>query len=247
MTMQSVSTSFDILIFGIFPYVALAVFLVGSLIRFDHGQYTWRSQSSQLLRRKQLRWGSNLFHIGILALFFGHLFGLLGPKFMFESVGISMAFKQMMAIVFGGVFGLVCLVGLVMLLHRRMVEPRIRATTGPMDMFILWLLLVQLLLGLATIPFSVGHRDGALMVQMALWAQFILTFRPEAAAHLVDVPWIYRMHIFLGLVMFLVFPFTRLVHVWSAPIWFLFRPWQVVRTRKQTPTPRPQRPVLPAE
>jgi nitrate reductase gamma subunit len=237
-----------ILAFGIYPYIALAVFLVGSVVRFDYGQYTWRSQSSQLLRRRQLRWGSNLFHIGILLLFFGHLFGLLGPKWLYEGMGVSMPVKQMTAIVFGGAFGVVCLVGIVLLLHRRLTDPRIRATSSTMDIFVLLLIFVQLVLGLATIPFSVGHRDGALMVQMAEWAQYILTFRPEAAARLADVGWIYKLHIFLGLTLFLIFPFTRLVHVWSAPIGYLLRPYQVMRTRHRQPLVRqPPKPAVPAE
>jgi nitrate reductase gamma subunit len=227
------------LAFGIFPYIALAVFVIGSIIRFDYGQYTWRSGSSQMLRQRQFRIGSNLFHVGILLLFFGHLFGLLTPTWAYGWL-MSSATKQMLAIVAGGLFGIVCLVGLVMLVHRRLVDPRIRATSAPMDVFILLLLLVQLLLGLLTIPWSLAHPDGSKMVLMSSWAQHILTFRGGAAAFLTDVAWVYKLHILLGLVMFLVFPFTRLVHIWSAPIWYIWRPYQVVRTRRR-------RPVVPAE
>ena len=114
-------------LFGYYPYVCLVVFLLGSLIRFDRDQYTWKSDSSQLLRRAQLRWGSNLFHIGILGIFFGHLFGLLTPLAIWHALGVSAQAKQMLAIVAGGIFGAVMLVGLLLLIHRRMTEPRVRS------------------------------------------------------------------------------------------------------------------------
>ena len=116
-------------LFGIYPYVALVVFFAGSLLRFDRDQYTWKSDSSQLLRAGQLRWGSNLFHLGILGIFFGHLFGLLTPLAVWHFLGVSAPAKQLLAVVAGGIAGIACLVGLVLLLHRRLTEPRIRATT----------------------------------------------------------------------------------------------------------------------
>src|SRR6478736_8671907 len=113
------STWLNSALFGWYPYVALTVFLLGSLLRFDHSQYTWRSGSSQLLRRRQLLWGSNLFHVGILAIFAGHFVGLLTPIAVFDMLGISHGFKQLMAIWVGGVAGMVCLVGIGLLTHRR--------------------------------------------------------------------------------------------------------------------------------
>ncbi len=224
------------LLFGLYPYLAIAVFLLGSLLRFDHGQYGWRSGSSQLLRRRQLMLGSNLFHIGILLLFLGHFFGMLTPPAVYHGLGLSTGAKQMLAIVAGGVFGLMCFVGMTLLIHRRLFDPRIRKTSSGADIFILLLLYVQLILGLATIPFSLQHSDGSTMLALADWAQRIVTFRPGAAAAVADVAGVYRAHIFLGLTMFLVFPFTRLVHVWSAPIWYLGRRgYQIVRARRQAP------------
>ncbi|HYR00973.1 MAG TPA: respiratory nitrate reductase subunit gamma, partial [Casimicrobiaceae bacterium] len=150
----------DTFLFGIYPYLALAVFFVGSLVRFDRDQYTWKSDSSQLLRAGQLRWGSNLFHIGILGIFFGHLVGLLTPLPVWHALNVEPGAKQMLAIVAGGIAGLVCLVGLVLLLQRRLGEPRIRATTRTMDIVVLLLLLAQLLLGLFSITVSARHLDG---------------------------------------------------------------------------------------
>ena len=217
------------LVFGFYPYIALAVFVVGSIVRFDHGQYTWRSGSSQLLRAKALRWGSNLFHVGILLLFVGHLFGLLTPPAVYHALGLSSSAKQILAMAAGGLFGLVCFAGLTILVWRRLYDPRIRATSTPMDIFILLLIHVQLILGLATIPLSMHHLDGNNMVLLGEWAQRIVTFQDGAAAQIADVHWIFKLHIFLGLTMFLVFPFSRLVHIWSAPVWYVGRRYQVVR------------------
>ncbi len=219
------------LVFGYYPYLALSVFLLGSLIRFDREQFTWRSGSSQMLRTKNMRLASNLFHIGILLLFFGHLFGLLTPQWLYHGIGISTSAKQLIAVIAGGIFGLVCFVGLSMLLYRRLFDARIRATSSGADHFILVLLYVQLLLGLATLPLSITHLDGANMVALGNWAQHIVTFQAGAAAYVLDTHWIFKAHIVLGLTMFLVFPFTRLVHVWSAPVWYLGRSYQVVRRR----------------
>ncbi len=219
-------------LFGIYPYIALTVFLLGSLIRFDREQYTWKSDSSQLLRSGQLRLGSNLFHIGVLFLFFGHFVGMLTPHFVYEPF-MSSGAKQILAMVSGGIAGVLALVGLSLLLHRRLAEPRIRATSKPSDILILLLLWLQLALGLATIPLSAQHLDGSMMIRLAEWAQHIVTFRSGAVEMLAGAGWIFKMHLFLGMTIFLVFPFTRLVHVWSgfAATTYAARAWQLVRPR----------------
>jgi nitrate reductase gamma subunit len=225
--------SFEQFLFGIYPYVALTVFFAGSLLRFDRDQYTWKSDSSQLLRAGQLRWGSNLFHLGILGIFFGHLFGLLTPLAVWHVLGVTPAAKQMLAVVAGGLAGAVCLVGLVLLVHRRLTEPRIRATSQPMDIVVLLLLLAQLLLGLVSITASLQHRDGEEMIKLMMWAQHIVTFRGDAAGFVVDAAPVFKLHLVLGMTIFLIFPFTRLVHVWSgfAAVGYLARAYQVVRSR----------------
>lgn len=219
------------LLFGYYPYVAGAVFLLGSLIRFDRDQYTWRSGSSQLLRAKNMRVASNLFHVGILMLFVGHFAGLLTPPAVYHALGLSTSGKQLLAVVAGGIFGAMTLVGLTMLVHRRMVDPRIRANSSKSDVFILWLLFAQLVLGLFTLPVSLAHSDGSTMLLLAEWAQRIMTFRGGAADLVVDVNILFKLHLFLGITIFLVFPFTRLVHIWSAPVWYIRRRYQVVRQR----------------
>jgi nitrate reductase gamma subunit len=220
-------------VFGYYPYIALAVLAIGSILRFDREQYTWRTGSSQLLRRKQLVLGSVLFHLGILAIFAGHFVGLLTPLAVWETLGVTHGAKQMLAIIAGGVAGVFCLIGGLLLLHRRLFDPRIRANSSFGDTAILAILLVQLCLGLATISISLEHRDGEEMVKFMHWAQGIFTFQPGAADYVADAHWIFKAHLTLGLTILLVFPFTRLVHMLSAPIWYLNRRgWQIVRSKK---------------
>ncbi|MEO6972795.1 MAG: respiratory nitrate reductase subunit gamma [Rhodoferax sp.] len=223
----------DTFLFGYYPYICLTVFLLGSLLRFDRDQYTWKSDSSQLLRCGQLRWGSNLFHIGVLFLFFGHFVGMLTPPAVYEHF-ISPGSKQLLAMVSGGIAGVLGFIGLTILLHRRLTDPRIRVTSKISDITIVVLLWLQLALGLATIPFSAQHLDGSMMELLAEWAQRIVTFRTGAVELLANAGWVFKVHMFLGMTIFLIFPFTRLVHVWSgfASITYLFRPYQVVRSRR---------------
>jgi len=223
-------------LFGYYPYVCLVVFFVGSLIRFDREQYTWTSDSSQLLRQGQLRWGSNLFHIGILGIFGGHFTGFLTPIAVWHALGVSPAEKQMTAMVAGGIFGIMCATGLAMLLARRLSDPRIRTTSKPMDIIVLVLLFAQVILGLGGIPVSAQHPDGSEMLKFMEWAQRIWTFRGGAADLVANVSIVFKLHIVLGLTVFLVFPFTRLVHIWSgfASVFYLLRPYQLMRRRGGT-------------
>lgn len=220
-------------VFGIYPYICLTVFFVGSLIRFDRDQYTWKSDSSQMLRMGQLRWGSNLFHVGILFLFFGHFVGMLTPHAVYD-IFISAGTKQLLAMIAGGIAGVAALVGVVLLLQRRLSEPRIRINSKTSDIVLLWLFLVQLVLGVATVPISGQHLDGSVMMLLAGWGQHILTFRGGAAEMIVGVSWVFKLHLFLGMTIFLIFPFTRLVHIWSgfASLAYVARPFQLVRSRR---------------
>lgn len=226
-------TYFDVFAFQIYPYIAMVVFFIGSWIRFDHSMYTWRSGSSQLLSSRGMRLGSNLFHVGILVVLGGHVVGLLTPHSVY-SVFISTEHKQLLAIVVGGVFGLMCLVGMVILMWRHLFNPRIRATDSARNVLILALLMAQLLLGLYTIRLSAQHMDGSVMVVLAEWAQRVATFRGGVAELMAPVHWVYKAHIVLGLTLFMLTPFTRLVHIWSIPISYLWRPYQVVRRRQPT-------------
>jgi nitrate reductase gamma subunit len=217
--------------FGIYPYIAITVFFVGSLLRYDRDQYTWKASSSQLLSKKDMRLGSNLFHIGIIMLFFGHLMGLLTPHWAYHFL-MTAGQKQMLAMTAGGIFGVICLIGMILLIRRRMLDARIKATSQPTDLPILLILFVQLVLGLLTIPASAQHPDGSSMLALASWAQHLVTFQGDAASFVANEALIFKLHLVLGLTIFLVFPFTRLVHVWSAPVQYLARSgYQIVRKR----------------
>jgi nitrate reductase gamma subunit len=227
-------------LFGIYPYIALSVLLIGSIARYERDPFTWKTASSQLLRRRQLIIGSVLFHVGVLVIFFGHLVGLLTPIAVFDALGISHGAKQVLAVTAGGIAGIMALIGGAMLMHRRWVDPRIRRTSSFADIAILLLLLAQLVLGLGTIFVSLQHLDGHEMTKFMAWAQRILTFRAGAAEQIADAALVFKLHIVLGLTIFLVFPFTRLVHIASgffAPLRYLFlrSGYQLVRSRRRRP------------
>jgi len=229
------------ILFGVYPYIAIAVLVIGSVIRFDREPYTWRTGSSQLLRRRQLATGSVLFHLGVLAIFGGHFVGLLTPVWVWDMLGVAHSAKQMLAMIAGGLAGLLALAGGSLLLHRRLFDPRIRKTSSFGDTAILIVLMLQLLLGLSTIPISFQHRDGAEMLKFMNWAQGVFTFRPRVADFVADTQFVFKAHLTLGMTILLVFPFTRLVHMLSAPVWYLNRRgWQLVRTRRALPR-KPER------
>ena len=218
-------------LFQIFPYIAIAAFLLGCLLRFDRDPYSWRTKSSQLLRRRQLIIGSVLFHLGVLTILAGHFVGLLTPIQIFDALGVSHGAKQILAMTAGGIAGAFCLAGLCILLHRRLFDARIRNNSSFADIAVLVLLLAQLLLGLLTIPVSMHHLDGHEMVKFMNWAQHIVTFRGGAHEFVADVALVFKLHITLGLFLLLIFPFTRLVHALSAPVGYVLRPYQIVRKR----------------
>lgn len=230
-------------LFGIYPYIALAVLIIGSIARYERDPFTWKSESSQLLRRKQLIAGSILFHLGVLVIFAGHFVGLLTPIWIFDALGISHEAKQLLAIAAGGVAGAMALLGGALLLHRRLTDPRISKTSSFADTAILIILVVQLILGLGTVPVSWQHSDGEEMVKFMTWAQMIWTFQPGAAEYVAEAAVVFKLHIVLGLTIFLLFPFTRLVHLLSglaAPVRYLFARtgYQIVRTRRRQALPK---------
>lgn len=220
------------LLYGIYPYIALVVLVVGSIIRYDREPYSWRSGSSQLLRRKQLMWGSVLFHLGVLFIFAGHFVGLLTPIWIWDALGVSHQAKQTLAVVAGGIAGIMGIVGATLLVHRRLFDPRVRAQSSSTDTLIIVLLWVQLFLGLSTIPVSIAHIDGHEMLKFMSWAQGIFTFDLSASSYVADAPIIFKLHLFLGLTILFLFPFTRLVHMLSVPVRYIWRPgYQVVRQK----------------
>ncbi|AXX96964.1 respiratory nitrate reductase subunit gamma [Profundibacter amoris] len=223
-------------LFGTYPYIALTVLLIGSIARYERDPFTWKSSSSQLLRRKQLIVGSVLFHVGVLIIFGGHLVGLLTPVWIFDALGISHTAKQILAMTAGGIAGIMALVGGGMLLMRRLGDPRIAKNSSFADTGILILLLLQLVLGVSTIFVSMQHLDGEEMLKLMSWAQGIFYFDGNAASYIQDVSIVFKIHILLGLTIFLLFPFTRLVHMLSVPVRYvtpLRKGYQIVRSRRK--------------
>lgn len=216
--------------FGIYPYICLAVFVLGTLVRYDREQYSWRASSSQLLADKGLKWGNILFHIGVIFIFFGHLVGLLTPHSVYEHF-VTAEQKQLLAIVAGGIAGVIGFIGLTILVFRRLFVERIRATSSKSDIAVVVIFWVQITLGLITIPFSLSHHDATIMINLSEWAQHILTFRSGAAEYIVNTDWVFQVHLILGMTIFFLFPFTRLVHILSAPVRYSWRPYQIVRSR----------------
>lgn len=222
------------IVFGVYPYLCLATFILGSWIRFDNEQYTWKSDSSQLLSKSGLRFSSNLFHIGMLGILGGHAVGLLMPHGLFLALGISDMTHQYLAIYAGAIFGAMAILGGALLWVRRMFNPRVRAGSRWMDINILGWLVLTATLGFSTIFVSIGHAnqgDATVMIRLAEWVQSVVALQanPELIR---NVDTVYKIHIFLGLSVFLFFPFTRLVHIWSAPFGYLGRAYQVVRAKR---------------
>lgn len=216
----------NVFFYDIYPYICATVFFLGSWLRYDYGQYTWRASSSQMLDKRGMVIWSNLFHIGILGIFFGHLFGMLTPHWMYAWF-LPVAAKQLMAMVLGGICGVLTLIGGAGLLWRRLTNQRVRATSTTPDIIIMSILLIQCLLGLSTIPFSAQYPDGSEMMKLVGWAQSIVTFRGGSSEMLNGVAFVFRLHLVLGMTIFLLFPFTRLVHVWSAPFEYFTRRYSI--------------------
>jgi len=226
-------------LFGIYPYVCLAVLLIGSLIRFDREPYTWKSDSSQMLRKGQLRLGSNLFHYGVIIVILGHFVGFLAPHWAVDWA-LSPTGHQLLAMVVGGIAGLVAIIGLTILLHRRLADPRIRLNSRKWDIAVAMLLWLQLALGLLTVPLSAFHMDGALFETLTTYVKGIVTLDGNAASLMIGVPLVYKLHVLLGFTIFLISPFTRMIHIWSGAgaLAYLVRPYQIVRsprTRARVP------------
>ena len=222
----------QIFLFGVYPYIALTIAIIGTWVRFDLSQYSWKSGSTQMLRTKNMRLASNLFHVGIIVVLLGHLFGMLTPHFLYDRF-ISAGHKQILAVVVGGIAGVFCWFGLVMLMWRRFTDDRISNTSSFSDKLVLVLLFIQLNLGLISIFTSVKHLDGYTMMNLAGWAQDITILRPwQAAARIEQTDLIYQLHMALGITLIAIFPFTRLIHIISAPVWYFGRRYQIVREKR---------------
>lgn len=221
-----------ILLWIILPYFAMATFIVGHWWRYRTDQLGWTSGSTQLLERKILGWASPAFHYGALAAIGGHVVGLLIPKSLTNTVGISESTYRWFSAVAGGVAGAVCMIGLVGLIYRRATNPRVKRTTSRTDLLTYVLLTILIAIGcfmtfgdnlLTSAPYD--YR-----VSIAPWWRSLFYLDPNVSAA-VDAKTIYQVHAIIAWSFWALFPFSRLVHAWSIPLQYLGRPWILYRRR----------------
>lgn len=228
----------DLLLWVAVPYICLAVFVVGHIWRYRHDQFGWTTHTSQLLEHRWLRWGSPLFHLGAFMVIAGHVVGLAVPDSWTEAVGISEHAYHITAVWAGSVAGVAMVAGLGMLCARRLLTRRIRLTTDRSDKLLFPLLSATVLLGItATAAHNVFGAGYDYRSTVSVWFRglFVLKPHPEAIA---GAPLLFQLHALTAFLLFAAWPFTRLVHVWSAPIGYLARPYLVYR-RRAVPTPVP--------
>ncbi|MFS7875257.1 respiratory nitrate reductase subunit gamma [Streptomyces asiaticus] len=229
----------DLLLWVAVPYVCLAVFVVGHLWRYRQDQFGWTSRTTQLLEHRRLRWGSPLFHLGAFMVIAGHVVGLAVPDSWTEAVGITEHGYHLAAVWMGSVAGMAMVTGLGMLCARRLLTRRIRLTTDRSDKLLFPLLATTVLLGIsATAAHNVFGPGYDYRGTVSVWFRgvFGLHPRPEAIA---GAPLLFQLHALSACLLFAAWPFTRLVHVWSAPIGYLIRPYLVYRRRTASPSTAP--------
>ena len=219
----------DVILFAILPYVAVTIAIVGVIWRYRTNQFSFSSISSQFLENRQLFWGSVPWHYGIIALFFGHLIGLLFPSSVIAFNGLPVRLYILEGT--GLTLGLMVLIGLGFLLLRRITNPRVRAVTSPMDIVLLLLLLISIVTGVGT---AIFYRWGSgWYVHIATpYLRSLFTFSLNVE-YMAPLPLLVKIHAANAFVILAVFPFTRLVHMLSVPLAYLWRPYQIVIWRQR--------------
>ena len=217
----------------VFPYLCLTVFVVGHFWRYRYDKFGWTTRSSQLYESRLLRIGSPLFHFGILAVFLGHVMGLGIPKSWTEAVGITEGMYHFMAVSIGAIAGFATVVGMVILIYRRRTTGPVFSATTKMDKFMYLVLAVVIFLGLANTVIAniFGHYDYREGVSVWFRGIFWFSLHPELMA---EAPIGFQLHGLAAMFLFALWPFTRLVHVFSAPLGYLTRPYIVYRSRDTT-------------
>jgi len=221
----------DLLLWVVFPYIAAASFVIGHILRYRYDQFGWTSRSSQLYETRLLRWGSPLFHYGILGVFAGHVVGLLIPREWLYAVGIDEHLYHLGATWIGTLVALVTIAGMAILLSRRGAIRRVARVTSVMDVVMYVFLVGSLVLGtIAVIQFQVLGEGYDYRGSVSPWTRSLILFQPDAGL-MAGVPLMFQLHVLCSTALFLIWPYTRLVHVLSVPIGYLFRPYVVYRSR----------------
>lgn len=230
--------------FVVVPYLCLAVFVGGHVWRWRHDQMGWTTHTSQLLESRILRWGSPLFHLGALGVICGHAMGLLVPSSVTSGLGVPEHLYHVTAVWGGVVTGTMLVVGLALLVARRCVNGRVRRTTTTMDKVLYAALVAMVVLGMAaTVGVNLLGSGYDYRESVAVWFRSIFWFQPRPAL-MSEAPLVYQLHAVGGFLFLALWPFTRLVHVWSAPVAYLWRPYVVYRSRGAA---RPAPGALPAD
>ena len=216
----------NILAFLVFPYIALTIFTLGHASRYLTDRFGWNSKSSEFLEKKQLFFGATIFHWGMLLTLFGHAGGLLIPQRLLDVVGINGATHTLIAHYNGMAVGVAALIGLGLLVYRRISVLRIRRITSQNDFITLAGLIFVSGAGLYNVLFG----DFYILDTVAPWIRGIVTFSPDPAL-MRNVPLSYKIHIISALALLAFSPFSRLVHIWSAPAGYFFRGWIVFRRK----------------
>jgi nitrate reductase gamma subunit len=218
------------ILFVVFPYICLTIFAVGHFWRYRYDKFGWTTRSSQLYENRLLRIGSPLFHFGILGVFLGHVVGLGIPKSWTEAVGVSEGLYHFMAVSVGALAGLATVVGMLILIYRRRTTGPVFSATTPMDKVMYLFLASVIFLGLYnTVAASIfGHYDYREGVSVWFRGRFRFSLHPELMA---DAPLGFQLHGLIAFSLFALWPFTRLVHVFSAPLGYVTRPYIVYRSR----------------
>ncbi len=221
------------------PYLALGIFVVGHIWRWNYDQFGWTSRSTQLLERRWLKWGGPVFHYGTFAAIAGHVLGVLIPEAWVTAIGIPESAYRWIGAVPGAIAAVLVIVGVIILAGRRLLVPRVRATTSTVDYVALILLLIIILTGAApTIFVNLFGGGYDYRSTVAPWFRGLFSFQPDVAA-IAHAPVIYQVHATAAWVILAVWPFSRLVHAWSYPLWYLWRPYIVYRRRRAAPPPEP--------
>lgn len=224
----------DTFLWGVLPYISFTLLIGGLIWRWKTDQFGWTSRSSQLREGRLLRAASPMFHFGILVVGAGHVLGLAFPKEFTEAMGVSEHTYHMSALVVGGTAGVVTVLGLLLLIYRRIVYKSVRLATTRNDMIMYVLLCLPVFLGMiATVVNQIIGTEHGYDYRMTIspWFRSIFMFQPDIAA-MANVPLTFKMHIVAGLLLFAIWPFTRLVHVLSAPVAYPTRPYVVYRSRE---------------
>lgn len=231
----------DDFLWVVVPYICLTTFVVGHLWRYRYDKFGWTTRSSQLYEDRLLRWGSPLFHIGILAVFLGHVMGLGVPKSWTENAGVSEGLYHVLAVSVGAVAGVGTVIGMAILIYRRRTVGPVFSATTRMDKAMYLVLGTVIVLGLAnTVVANIfGHYDYREGVSVWFRGIFRFDLHPELMA---EAPVGFQLHGLTAMLLFALWPFTRLVHVFSAPLGYLTRPYIVYRSRDaQVGSHRPRR------